>query len=102
MKGKRVGGLVGDLVPVEAAFALKQLIEGLGGAVECRTDGAKLPAGNRAGYVGTATVEDLEFAEAVMLVGTNPAVEAPVLNARIRKAWLRGADVGLIGEGRWT
>jgi NADH-quinone oxidoreductase subunit G len=98
MKGKRVGGLVGDLVPVEAAFALKQLIEGLGGAVECRTDGAKLPAGNRAGYVGTATVEDLEFAEAVMLVGTNPAVEAPVLNARIRKAWLRGADVGLIGE----
>jgi NADH dehydrogenase/NADH:ubiquinone oxidoreductase subunit G len=32
-----------------------------------------------------------------MLIGTNPRVEAPVLNARIRKAWTRGANVGLIG-----
>ena len=98
MKGKSVAGLVGDLVPVEAAFALKQLIEGQGGVVECRTDGAKLPAGNRSAYVGTATVEDLDSAKAVMLIGTNPAVEAPVLNARIRKAWTKGADVALVGQ----
>ena len=97
MKGKKVAGLVGDLVPVEAAFALKQLIEGQGGVVECRTDGAKLPAGNRSGYVGTARVEDIDSARAILLIGTNPAVEAPVLNARIRKAWTRGANVGLVG-----
>ncbi|WP_299874730.1 NADH-quinone oxidoreductase subunit NuoG [uncultured Sulfitobacter sp.] len=97
MKGKKVGGLIGDLVPVEAAYALKQMIEGQGGSVECRTDGAKLPAGNRSGYVGTATVEELDTAEAIMLIGANPAVEAPVLNARIRKAWTRGANVGVIG-----
>jgi NADH-quinone oxidoreductase subunit G len=97
MKGKNVAGLVGDLVPVEAAFALKQLIEGQGGVVECRTDGAKLPAGNRSGYVGTATIEDIDTAKAIMLIGTNPAVEAPVLNARIRKAWARGADIGHVG-----
>ena len=47
---------------VEAAFALKQLIEGQGGSVECRTDGAKLPAGNRSGYVGTAKIEDIDTA----------------------------------------
>ena len=97
MKGKKVGGLVGDLAPVEAAYALKQLIEGQGGVVECRTDGAKLPAGNRSAYVGTARVEDLDTAEAIMLIGTNPAIEASVLNARIRKAWLRGGGVGVIG-----
>ncbi len=97
MKGKKVAGLVGDLSSVEAAYALKTLIEGQGGVVECRTDGAKLPAGNRSGYVGTAAVEDLDTAESVMLIGTNPAVEAPVLNARIRKAWSRGANVGVIG-----
>ncbi len=95
---KKPLGLVGDLAPVEAAFALKQLIEGQGGAVECRTDGAKLPAGNRSGYVGTARVEDLDTAKAIMLIGTNPAVEAPVLNARIRKAWLNGAKIGVVGE----
>jgi NADH-quinone oxidoreductase subunit G len=90
-------GLVGDLAPTEAAFSLKQLVEGQGGTVECRTDGAKLPAGNRSAYVGTATIEDIDDAKAIMLIGTNPRVEAPVLNARIRKAWAKGADVGLIG-----
>jgi NADH-quinone oxidoreductase subunit G len=98
MHGKTVGGLIGDLVPVEAAYALKQLLEGAGGVVECRTDGAKLPADNRSAYVGTARIEDLDTAEAIMLIGANPAVEAPVLNARIRKAWTRGANVGLVGE----
>ncbi len=51
MKGKKVAGIVGDLVSTEAAFALKQLIEGLGGSVECRTDDAKLPEANRSGYL---------------------------------------------------
>ena len=97
MKGKKVAGLVGDLTPVEAAFALKQLVEGQGGNVECRTDGAKLPAGNRSAYVGTATIEDIDEAEAIMLIGTDPRTEAPVLNARLRKAWSRGATVGVIG-----
>ena len=97
MKGKKVVGLIGDMAPVEATFALKQLVEGLGGSVECRTDGAKLPAGNRSAYVGTAAIEDIDNADAIMLIGTNPAVEAPVLNARIRKAWLRGAKVGVVG-----
>jgi len=98
MKGKKVAGLVGDLVPVEAAFALKQLVEGLGGTVECRVDGAKLPAGNRSAYVGTARIEDIDTAERIMLIGCNPRLEAPVLNARIRKAWLAGARIGVVGE----
>lgn len=98
MKGKKVAGLVGDLVPVEAAFALKELVEGLDGNVECRTDGAKLPAGNRSGYAGTAAIEDIDDAKFIMLIGTNPRVEAPVLNSRLRKAWSKGATVGVIGE----
>ena len=98
MKGRKVAGLVGDLASTEAAFALKNLMEGLGGVVECRADGAKLPAGNRSGYVGTATIEDVDNAQFIQLIGTNPRDEAPVLNARIRKAWANGANIGLIGE----
>ncbi|MYH57552.1 MAG: NADH-quinone oxidoreductase subunit G [Boseongicola sp. SB0675_bin_26] len=96
-KGK-VTGLAGDLASVEAVFALKGLLEGQGGAVECRTDGADLPADNRSAYAGTARIEDIESADAIMLIGTNPRAEAPVLNARIRKAWTRGARIGLVGE----
>lgn len=98
MKSRTVAGLIGDLVPVEAAFALKQLITGLGGEVECRTDGAKLPADNRSAYVGTASIEDIDTADMIQLIGCNPRVDAPVLNARIRKAWLAGATIGLVGD----
>ena len=97
MKGAKVAGLVGDLAPVEAAFSLKRLVEGLGGKVECRTDGAALPAGNRAGYVGTAAIADIDAARRIWLIGTNPRDEAPVLNARIRNAWSRGAEVVRVG-----
>ena len=98
MKGKKVAGLIGDLANVESAFSLKTLIEGLGGKVEARTDKARLPAGNRSAYVGTALIEDIDHADNIFMIGTNPRVEAPVLNSRIRKAWLRGATVGLVGE----
>jgi len=98
ISGKKVAGLIGDLAPVEAAFALKEMIEGQGGSVECRVDGAALPAGNRSGYAGTALIEDIDTAEMILLVGTNPRSEAPVLNARIRKAWSKGAKVALVGE----
>ncbi len=98
MKGGKVAGLVGDLAPVEASFALKGMIERDGGSVECRIDGTKLPAGNRSAYVGTAAIADIDTARSILLVGTNPRDEAPVLNARIRKAWLSGADISLIGQ----
>ena len=98
MQGKKIAGLVGDLAPVEAVFSLKQLVEGLGGKVECRTDGARLPEGNRSAYVGTARIEDIDAAKAIFLIGTNPRDEAPVLNARIRRAWTKGAKVALVGQ----
>ena len=98
MSGKNLVGLIGDLVPVEAGFALKNLVEGLGGAVECRVDGAKLPALNRSGYVGSAMIEDIDTADEIYLIGCNPRLEAPVLNARIRQAWTKGAEVKLVGQ----
>ncbi|SLN15227.1 NADH-quinone oxidoreductase chain 3 [Roseovarius gaetbuli] len=98
IKGARkLAGLVGDLVPVEAAFALKQLVEGQGGQVECRTDKARLPIGNRSAYVGNVAIEDLDSAKNIVLIGTDPVVEAPVFNARMRRAWINGADVTVVG-----
>ncbi|MGC8202886.1 NADH-quinone oxidoreductase subunit NuoG [Aliiroseovarius sp. PTFE2010] len=98
MTGKKVAALVGDLAPVEAIYALKQLVEGQGGRIECRTDGAKLPIGNRSAYVGTARIEEIDDAQMIQLIGTDPRNEAPVLNARLRKAWIKGATVGVVGE----
>ncbi|MCB9993872.1 MAG: NADH-quinone oxidoreductase subunit G [Hyphomicrobiaceae bacterium] len=94
---KKVAGLVGDLASTEAAYSLKQLVTSLGGNVECRTDGAKLPIGNRSAYVGNAKIADIDTADMMIMIGANPRIEAPVLNARLRKAWLRGARLARIG-----
>jgi NADH-quinone oxidoreductase subunit G len=95
-QGKAINAIAGDLVPTEAMFALKAMIESLDGKVECRIDGARLPL-ERSGYAGTARIEDLDDAAAIIIVGGNPRDEAPVLNARIRKAWSNGAQISLIG-----
>ncbi|MCK4860732.1 MAG: NADH-quinone oxidoreductase subunit G [Rhodobacteraceae bacterium] len=94
-EGKKVVAIAGDLASTETMYALKNMIDG---NVECRVDGAYLPIGDRSGYVGTATIEDIDNAQMIQLIGTNPRTEAPVLNARIRKAWLNGAMIGLVGE----
>ena len=95
--GEKVAALAGDLASVEAMYALKKLSASLGYETECRLDGAALPAGNRSGYAGTARIEDIDTAQMIQLIGTNPRAEAPVLNARIRKAWIAGATIGYVG-----
>jgi NADH-quinone oxidoreductase subunit G len=97
LSGKNIMGLVGDLISTESAYSLKKLVTKLGGVVECRTDGSKLPIDNRSGYVGNANIDDIDLADEIFLIGSNPRNEAPVLNARIRKAWSEGANVHLLG-----
>ena len=71
--------------------ALKDLMAALGSPhVDCRQDGAKLEAGARAGYIFNPGIRGIDQADAILLVGTNPRVESPVLNARIRKRFLSG------------
>ena len=97
-KGKKVAGLVGRSGAGRGGLRAEALVEGPGRSVECRTDGAALPAGTARGYAGTATIADIDGAKGILLIGTNPRVEAPVLNARLRKAWPNGASIRLIGE----
>jgi NADH-quinone oxidoreductase subunit G len=97
----RVGAIAGDLCAVEDMFALQTLMGALGVvSLDCRQDGVKLhPCFGRASYIFNPTVAGIEEADAIMIVGANPRREAPVLNARIRKRWLKGGLlVGVIGE----
>ena len=97
--GTDIAAVAGDLAPVEAVWALKGLMDSLGSSrYDCRQDGAALPAGNRSGTVGNAAIEDIDASRAILIVGSNPRLEAPVLNARIRKAWINGADVAVVGQ----
>jgi NADH-quinone oxidoreductase subunit G len=99
--GKKIGAIAGDLASVEEMFALKSLMTALGSPhIDCRQDGTALdPALGRASYLFNATIEGIEDADALLIVGANPRKEAPVLNARIRKRWTYGNfPIGVIGE----
>lgn len=101
--GERIGAVAGALCGVEEMFALKLLLQALGSKnYDCRETGAAHdPAKGRASYLFNATLEGIEAADAILLVGTNPRHEAAVLNARIRKAWRASEGVlpiGFIGE----
>jgi NADH-quinone oxidoreductase subunit G len=100
-KPERIGAIAGDLAAVEEMYALKALIASLGSAnIDCRQDGAALdPSLGRASYIFNPTIEGIEDADAILIIGSNPRREAAILNARIRKRWRMGElPIGLIGE----
>jgi len=100
-KPERVGILLGDLVAAEEAFALKQLALKMGIAnIDCRQDGSTLgEKGGRAGYLFNSSIAGIDEADAIMLIGCNPRLEAPVLNARIKKRANKGGClIGVVGE----
>ena len=80
--------------------ATKDLFSALGVAnLDCRQDGMALGDGPRESWLFNSTIAGIEDADVILLVGTNPRIEAPVLNARLRKRWLAGAlTIGVIGE----
>lgn len=98
VEGNQIAGVVGDLCDAESMFAMKSLIGSLGGDVECRQDGSKIGAKHRAGYLFNSGVTGIDEADAILLVGSNPRHESPVLNARIRQRWLtRQCKVANVG-----
>ncbi|MGH6947487.1 MAG: NADH-quinone oxidoreductase subunit NuoG [Kiloniellales bacterium] len=100
LDGKRIAALAGDLCDAESMTALKDLMTALGSAnLDCRQDGARLDPRHRAGYLFNSGIAGIEKADAALLVGTNPRHEATMINARLRKRFLRGGfKIGLIGR----
>ena len=101
----QIVAIAGDLCDAESMKALKDLMESLGVKhLDCRQDGSLIGATNgkkwaRAEYLFNSTIAGLEDADAILLVGTNPRHEAPLINTRIRKAWIEGnLEIGMIGE----
>jgi len=100
-RSERIGALAGQLAAVEDMFAAKALMSALGSRnIDARYPGSPLhPKFGRASYLFNATIAGIDEADAIMLIGSNPRREAAVLNARIRKRYLKGdVLIGLVGE----
>jgi NADH-quinone oxidoreductase subunit G len=99
MAGNRMAAIAGDFADAESMFALKGLMTALGSPnIDCRQDGAALDPKARASWLFNSTIAGIEKADAILIIGSNPRWEAPVLNARIRKRYLKGGlKIGVIG-----
>ena len=93
----RVGAVVGDTCDAESIFALKSLLDTLGGQTECRQDGAAITGQHRAHHLFNSSIAGIEVADRLLIIGGNPRHESPVINARIRKATLAGLRVAYVG-----
>ena len=98
---EKIGAIAGDLAGAEEMFALKTLLGDLGSQnIDCRVDGSTFdPSMGRETYTFNSSIVGIEDADALMIIGSNPREEAPVLNARIRKRSLEGNfPISLVGE----
>ncbi|ODV63461.1 NADH-quinone oxidoreductase subunit G family protein [Ascoidea rubescens DSM 1968] len=103
-EGNQFKAISGALTDVESLVALKDLVNRLGSenlAIDTPNGNLPPPSGNdiRSSYIFNSTIEGIEDADQILLIGTNPRHEAAVLNARIRKVWLRSnLEIASIGQ----
>ncbi|WP_300974105.1 NADH-quinone oxidoreductase subunit NuoG [Sphingomonas sp. LHG3406-1] len=97
--GSKVAAIAGDLVDAETMFAVKKLLEGQGSTLlEGRQTGLDYDVTSLSAVAFNSTLTGIEDADAILLIGTNPRWEAPLVNTRLRKAVRRqGAPVFSIG-----
>ncbi|WP_114228996.1 MULTISPECIES: NADH-quinone oxidoreductase subunit NuoG [Sphingomonas] len=97
--GDKIAAVAGDLLDAETMYAAKKLLEGQGSALlEGRQGGMDYDVSSLSAVAFNSTVAGIENADVVLLIGSNPRWEAPLVNTRIRKAVRRqGAQVFVVG-----
>jgi NADH-quinone oxidoreductase subunit G len=96
--GSSVAAVAGDLLDCETMFAARELLKAMGSSlIEGRQTGLKYDVSSLAAVNFNSTLNGIETADAILLVGTNPRWEAPLVNTRIRKAIKHGAKIYAIG-----
>jgi len=96
--GTSVAAIAGDLLDAETMYAAKKLLQGQGSTLfEGRQTGLTYDTSSLAAVNFNSTIAGIEDADVVLLIGSNPRWEAPLVNTRLRKAQRKGAKIFAIG-----
>ncbi len=87
----KIAGFVGDLTNMEASYIFKEFLERTIDTknYESRSSDMFIDSSKRENYLFNSTINGIEVSDFILLIGTNPRFEATMLNARIRKAYLK-------------
>lgn len=103
-KPNEVAGLAGDLTDLEMIYSFKSFFEKCIGStnLECRQERIYINPQERMNYIFNSSIKGIEDSDFILLVGTNPRLEASILNARIRKAYIKNKlkiySIGDVGD----
>ena len=87
----KIAGITGDMTNMETLFAVKEFFEKTikSKNLDSRPDNCYVNSENRKNYIFNTTLEGIEESDLIILIGTNPRLEATILNLRIRKSYLK-------------
>ena len=87
----KIVGLTGDLTDMETQFIVKEFFEKTikSKYLDCRYDNRYVENNHKTNYIFNPSINGIEESDLIILVGSNPRYEATMLNARIRKAYLK-------------
>ncbi len=87
---EKVCGFVGDLTNMETAYIFKEFFDRTveSDNYESRSDNRYINISKRENYLFNSSINGIEDADLILLLGANPRYEATILNARIRKSYL--------------
>lgn len=99
VQGNQISAVAGDMTSAETLICAKDLMNRLGSSnLEPSADGTRHSADLRSDYLFNSTILGVEDADVILLVGTNPRMEAPLVAARMRKAQRHyGVQIANIG-----
>ena len=96
--GPSVAAIAGDLLDAETMYAAKTLLQAQGATLlEGRQTGLTYDVSSLSAVNFNSTIAGIEDADVVLLVGSNPRWEAPLVNTRLRKVARKGAKIFAIG-----
>jgi len=88
---KKVCGISGDLINMETLYIFKEFFNKIlnSSNLESRSKHVYLNPEKRENYLFNSLINGIEESDFIFLIGTNPRYEATMLNARIRKSYLK-------------
>ena len=95
-----IGGHIGDMINLENALSFKKLFAALKiNNLEFRERKFYINSTEKMNYIFNSSIKGIDETDLILLIGTNPRLEATMLNARIRKAFAqRRVPVYSIGD----
>jgi len=90
VKSEEIAGHIGDMVSIETIFSFKNLLKKIGSRnFDFREKKIYIDPTDKINYIFNSSIQSIDESDLILLIGTNPRHEATMINARIRKAFVR-------------